>query len=127
MTDSDLLAAFDDDVIRAVAGANDVDEQRLRDALEAHQRTMRDNPGVDDLVYEWRKRFDDSVLHRTPETFYVAVRESVWREYGDHLGLDDSLLGAVVAVHQEQVLRAAAVESDALDENAVAIVVSRPA
>ncbi|WP_424004534.1 hypothetical protein ACOZ4I_07425 [Haloarcula salina] len=127
MTDADLLAAFDDDVIRAVADANDVDEATLRDALEAHQRTMRKNPGVEDLVYEWRKRFDDAVLHRTPETFYVAVRESVWREYGEHLDLDDHLLGAVVAVHQEQVLRADAVESDDIDADAVAVVVSRPA
>ncbi|MBV0903092.1 hypothetical protein [Haloarcula salina] len=127
MTDSDLLAAFDDDVIRAVADANDAEEQRLRDALEAHQRTMRENPGVEDLVYEWRKRFDDAVLHRTPETFYVAVREGVWREYGDHLELDDRLLGALVAVHQEQVLRADAVESDDIDADAVAVVVSRPA
>jgi len=127
MTDSDLLSPFDDDVIRAVAGANDIEEDRLRTALEDHQRTMRETPGVEDLVYEWRKRFDDAVLLRTPDTFYVSVREGIWREYGDHLELDDRLLGAVVAVHQEQVLRDDAVESDALDETTVAVVVSRPA
>jgi len=126
MNDPTLLAPFDDDVVRGVAGTNSVDEERLRDALADHQRTMRENPGVEDLVYEWRKRFDDAVLHRTPETFFMAVRETVWEEYGAHLGLDDYLLAAVVAVHQEQVLRETAVDSSTIDENAVALVVSRP-
>ena len=77
MDEATLLAPFDDEVIRAVAGTNSVDEEQLRSALADHQRTMRENPGVEDLVYEWRKRFDDAVLHRTPETFFMAVRESV--------------------------------------------------
>jgi NACalpha-BTF3-like transcription factor len=126
MDDAALLAPFDDDVVRAVAGTNNVDEEQLRSALADHQRTMRENPGVEDLVYEWRKRFDDAVLHRTPETFYMAVRETVWEEYGAHLGIDDYLLAAVVAVHQEQVLRETAVDSSDIDEDAVALVVSRP-
>jgi len=126
MNDPTLLAPFDDDVARGVAGTNSVDEEQLRSALADHQRTMRENPGVEDLVYEWRKRFDDAVLHRTPETFFMAVRETVWEEYGAHLGLDDYLLAAVVAVHQEQVLRETAVDSSTIDENAVALVVSRP-
>ncbi|MDQ2072177.1 hypothetical protein ACODNH_18085 [Haloarcula sp. NS06] len=126
MTDATLLAPFDDEVVRGVAGTNSVDEEQLRSALADHQRTMRETPGVEDLVYEWRKRFDDAVLHRTPETFFMAVRENVWEEYGTHLGLDDYLLAAVVAVHQEQVLRETAVESSAIDESVVALVVSRP-
>jgi hypothetical protein len=126
MNDAALLAPFDDEVVRGVAGTNSVDEEQLRSALADHQRTMRENPGVEDLVYEWRKRFDDAVLHRTPETFYMAVRETVWEEYGTHLGIDDYLLAAVVAVHQEQVLRETAVGSSAIDEDAVALVVSRP-
>ena len=126
MDDPALLAPFDDDVVRAVAGTNSVDEEQLRSALADHQRTMRENPGVEDLVYEWRKRFDDAVLHRTPETFFIAVRESVWAEYGAHLGIDDYLLAAVVAVHQEQVLRETAVDSSDIDTDAVALVASRP-
>lgn len=126
MSQSALLAPFEDEVIRGVAGTNNVEEDQLRTALADHQRTMRTNPGVEDLVYEWRKRFDESVLNRTPETFFMAVRESVWEEYGDYLELDDYLLAAVVAVHQEQVLREDAISSDALDADSVAIVVSRP-
>ncbi|MEF8828365.1 MAG: hypothetical protein V5A49_04990 [Haloarcula sp.] len=125
MDEPALLALFDDEVVRAVAGTNSVEEEQLRSALADHQRTMRENPGVEDLVYEWRKRFDDAVLHRTPETFYMAVRETVWEEYGAYLGIDDYLLAAVVAVHQEQVLREPAIDSGALDETAVALVVSR--
>jgi hypothetical protein len=121
-----LLAPFDIEVVREVAGANSVDKEQLRSALADHQRTMHENPGVEDLVYEWRKRFDDAVLHRTPETFFMAVRETVWEEYGTHLGIDDYLLAAVVAVHQEQVLRETAVDSSAVGEDAVALVVSRP-
>ena len=126
MDEATLLAPFDDEVIRAVAGTNSVDEEQLRSALADHQRTMRENPGVEDLVYEWRKRFDDAVLHRTPETFFMAVRESVWAEFGAHLGIDDYLLAAVVAVHQEQVLRETAVDSSDIDADAVALVASRP-
>jgi len=126
MNETALLAPFDAEVVRAVAGTNSVDEEQLRSALADHQRTMRENPGVEDLVYEWRKRFDDAVLHRTPETFYMAVRETVWEEYGAHLGIDDYLLAAVVAVHQEQVLRETAVDGSAIDEDAVALVVARP-
>ena len=125
MDDTALLAPFADEVVRGVARTNSVDEEQLRSALADHQRTMRENPGVEDLVYEWRKRFDDAVLHRTPETFFMAVRETVWEEYGTHLGLDDYLLAAVVAVHQEQVLRETAVDSTGIDEDAVALVVSR--
>ena len=126
MDEATLLAPFDDEVVRGVAGTNSVDEEQLRSALADHQRTMRENPGVEDLVYEWRKRFDDAVLHRTPETFFIAVRESVWAEYGAHLGIDDYLLAAVVAVHQEQVLRETAVDSSDIDTDAVALVASRP-
>lgn len=126
MADSDLLTPFDNDVIRAVAATEDVDEARLRSALADHQRTMRDNPGVENLVYEWRKRYDGAVLHRTPETYYVAVHASVWEEFGDHLGLDGYLLSAVVAVHQEQLLRTDGVAADELDTESVAVVVGRP-
>ncbi|KAA9397403.1 hypothetical protein Har1130_07355 [Haloarcula sp. CBA1130] len=126
MAETALLSPFDDEVLHGVAGTNGVDEEQLRSALADHQRTMRENPGVENLVYEWRKRFDDAVLHRTSETFVMAVRETVWEEYGAYLGFDDYLLAAVVAVHQEQVLREPSVDSSAIDEDAVALVVSRP-
>jgi hypothetical protein len=126
MTNSDLLAPFDDEVIRAVASENDVEEELLRDALADHQQTMRDTPGVEDLVYEWRKQFDDPMLGQSEQTYFVAVRETVWDEYGSYLDLDDYLLSALAAVHQEQVLRTSELDLAGMKEGSVPIVVGRP-
>jgi transposase-like protein len=127
MVDSDLLAAFDDEVIRAVAAENDVERDLLVDALRDHQRTMRDNPGVENLVYEWRKQFQDPVLDRTPDRYVVAVKASVWEEFGSFLELSDEMLGAVVAVHQEQVLRSLSEGALTSAPELVPLVVTRPA
>lgn len=126
MTDSDRLTAFDDDVIRAVASENDVDEAELTDALWDHQRTMRDNPGVEDLVYEWRKQFDDPVLSRTDARYVVAVRPTVWEEFGSYLDFEDGMLAAVSAVHQEQVLRSLTADELDFADGLVPLVVQRP-
>lgn len=126
MTDSELLAPFDDEVIRAVASENGVDEEMLRDTLRDHQQTMRDTPGVEDLVYEWRKQFDDPMLGQTARTYFVAVRETVWDEYGSYLDLDDYLLAALAAVHQEQVLRTDDIDLTGMNKGSVPIVVARP-
>ena len=105
MTASDPLAPFDEDVIRAVASENGIGEPLLREALADHQRTMRDNPGVEDLVYEWRKQYDDPVLARTESVFVVSVPPTVWEQYGEYLDIERATLRAVIAAHQEQTLR----------------------
>jgi len=126
MTDEVLLAPFDLAVIRTTAQHNDIEESELRDALASHQRTMRENPGVEDLVYEWRKQYEDPVLDRTPELFVLALPPTVWEEYGDYLGFGNETLAAVTAVHQEQTVRMDSVEFSAIPEGHVALVVSRP-
>jgi len=124
MTDTDLLAPFDHAVLRTVADENDVEFGVLREALEDHQRTMRENPGVEDLVYEWRKQYDDPVLRRTESTFVVAVPPTVWEEYGEYLDFGDALLAAVTAVHQEQSVRNPEIPFEELPTgNAVLVVV----
>jgi len=125
MTDEDLLAPFDLAVIRTTAQHNDVEESALRDALASHQRTMRANPGVEDLVYEWRKQYDDPVLVRTPDVFILALPPTVWAEYADYLEFEDETLGAVTAVHQEQTIRTDAVEFSSIPEGHLALVVAR--
>lgn len=125
MTD-DLLAPFDLAVIRTTAQHNDVEEGELRDALASHQRTMRETPGVEDLVYEWRKQYDDPVLVRTPDLFVLALPPTVWEQYADHLEFEDETLAAVTAVHQEQTIRTDAVDFSAIPEGHVALVVARP-
>jgi len=122
MADTDPL---DDDVIRAVAEANDVDLEPLEAAVTDHQRTMRETPGVADLVYEWRKQFDDPVLLREPDVFVVAVPPTVWDEYGEYLDLEPDLLRALVAVHQEQTLRTDGVDLTGLPDGHATVVVGR--
>lgn len=122
MADTDPL---DDDVIRAVAEANDVPLEPLEAAVADHQRTMRENPGVEDLVYEWRKQFDDPVLLREPDIFIVAVPPTVWDEYGDFLDLEDDIYSALVAAHQEQTLRTDDVDLTGLPDGHATVVVGR--
>jgi hypothetical protein len=125
MTDEPLRAPFDDDVVRTVAAANEIDVEPLETAVTDHQRTMRENPGVEDLVYEWRKQYDDPVLVRTPELYIVAVPPTVWEEYGAYLDLERELLEALSAVHQEQTVRTDAVDISAVPEGHTALVVAR--
>jgi hypothetical protein len=125
MTETDLLAPFDLAVIRTTAQHNKIEEARLREALTTHQRTMRETPGVEDLVYEWRKQYDDPVLVRTPTMFVLAVPPTVWEEYAEYLDFGDETLAAVTAVHQEQTLRTESVDLSGMPEDHVAIIVSR--
>jgi len=125
MTETDLLAPFDHAVLRTVADENDIEFAVLKEALVDHQRTMRENPGVEDLVYEWRKQYDDPILHRTETTFVVAVPPTVWEEYGEYLELGDALLAAVTAVHQEQTVRNPAVQFQELPAGNTVLVVNR--
>jgi len=124
MTD-DVLDPFDVAVIRTAARDNDIEEPALREALADHQRTMRENPGVEDLVYEWRKQYDDPVLSRTDEMFILAVPSTVWEEYGDYLEMERPLLQAVVAVNQEQTIRSEEVDPEGLADAETVIVVGR--
>jgi hypothetical protein len=125
MADEDLLAPFDLAVIRTTAQHNDVEEAELRDALASHQRTMRATPGVEDLVYEWRKQYHDPVLARTPDVFILALPPTVWEEYADYLEFEHETLAAVTAVHQEQTVRTEEVEFSSIPDGHVALVVGR--
>jgi len=125
MADTDPLDPFDDDVIRAVADANDVAVEPLQTAVADHQRTMRDSPGVEDLVYEWRKQYADPVLFRDPTVFIVAVPPTVWEEYGSYLDLEEDVLQALAAVHQEQTLRTDGVDLAGLPDGHATIVLGR--
>jgi len=104
MTDTaDLLGPFEDDVIASVASRHDIPEADLRDAMAAHQSQARDNPGVEDLVYEWRSQFHEQpLLHRTGEAYYLRLRSHVWDEFADALDIPEATLQAVLDVHEEQ-------------------------
>lgn len=102
----DLLSPFDDDLVDLVADRSQPSADRLRDLLLAHQRQVRDNPGVEDIVYEWRSQFHEApVLHQTGEAYYLRLRRHVWDEFADALDLSEVELDALLDVHEEQVRR----------------------
>lgn len=104
MSDADdLLAPFDDDLIELVAGRSDVSESELRDLIVRHQRQVRDNPGVEDIVYEWRSQFHEQpVLHRTEDAYYLRLRSHVWDEFATALDIPETDLHALLEIHEEQ-------------------------
>ena len=84
----------------AVAEDHGVPAADLRALLERHQSTVRENPGADSLVYEWRKYHPGDPLVARTESWYVcAVRDAVWAEFAAALDAD---LAAVRAVHDRQ-------------------------
>jgi succinate dehydrogenase flavin-adding protein (antitoxin of CptAB toxin-antitoxin module) len=107
MTDSeDLLAPFDDDIVELVARRHDCGEDEIRELLRRHQRQVREMPGVEDIVYEWRSQFHEQpVLQRTAEAYYLRLREHVWEEFADALDLAEVDFYAVLDAHEEQTRR----------------------
>jgi len=106
----DPLAAFDPDLVSAVARETGGDADALRSLLRGHQESVRELPGVADLVYEWRRRFDDGVVVRTGTAFCCAVRPVVWSEFADALGIEDADRERLAAVHDRQARRTARAE-----------------
>jgi hypothetical protein len=110
------LAPFDEAVIAAVADERGFDEETVVRLLRRHQETARDNPGVDDLVYEWRTQFhEDPLVEQTEEAYYLAVREHVFAEFGDYLDLSDDELAALRSAHDRQAQNA--VDADVGDRD----------
>ena len=129
MIDSDELSAFADDVIAAVAADHGVDRDRLTDLVRSHQSNVRDLPGVDDLVYEWRNQFHlDPMLARTDDAYYLALPAHVWDEFLDALGVEGDRADALRAAHRVQFDRAAeeaGFDPDRAADDA-AVVLTRP-
>lgn len=100
--------SFDGDLVTAAAERHGLSESALRRLLARHQSTVRENPGTDSLVYEWRKYHPGDPLVARSESWYVcAVRPSVWAEFASMLDADDpdDALDAVRAVHDGQARR----------------------
>lgn len=126
MTSRDPLDGFADDLLAAVAADHGVDEAGLRDAVSTHQTGMRDLPGVEDLVYEWRTRYRDPLLARRPEAYYLMLPPDVWEEFDTVLEYDDPVLQALRAVHTRRTHRDLDERSTSpLGDHAQAIVIVR--
>jgi hypothetical protein len=99
----DPLAPFDDGVLAAVARDHGVTVGTLRDLVRRHQELVRRLPGVDDVVYEWRRGFpNDPVVERRPDAYFLSVADTVWPEYVAALSLDECEAAALRAVHRRQ-------------------------
>ncbi len=119
------LAAFDDETFDHVAGETAVSADRLRTLARRHQEGVRELPGVDNIVYEWRNHFHvDPLLTRTDAVYALALPGRVWDEFAD--GLDSSAAehDALVAVHDRQA-RALVGATGRLDGDA-GLVLTRP-
>lgn len=104
MTEEDTDAElFDDDAIDATAADHDVDSRELTDLVNRHQDAVAALPGADDLVYEWRKHYDDPIVERTADAYYLRAPEWVWGEFADYLDLDETAREALVELHRRTV------------------------
>jgi hypothetical protein len=102
----DLLRTFEDDIVALVADRTEPTAERLTELLRAHQQQVRDNPGVEDIVYEWRSQFHEApLLHRTADAYYLRLRTHVWEEFASALDIPEVELDALVDAHEEQVRR----------------------
>lgn len=123
------LAAFDRSVIDAVADEHGVSPARLTELVCTHQRNVRDLPGVEDIVYEWRSYFHrDPLVGRTKAAYYLALPDHVWDEFTEDIGVTGPERSALLAVHDRAAREAedeAGVEATRLDTDA-ALVLSRP-
>lgn len=121
----DPMATFDEDTLRSVASETGLSENRLRDLARRHQERVRDLPGVDDIVYEWRNQFhQDPLVHRSEAAYVLALRDHVWIEFGDNLGVSEEELRALQSLHDAQA-RALVSGNDRLDADD-ALVLTRP-
>lgn len=98
-----LLTPFDADLLAAVATETGLEEDAIRDLVVRHQETVRAAPGVDDLVYEWRRFYPyDPLVRRTADAYYLAPDPNVWAEFASALDLSAREREALVAVHDRQ-------------------------
>lgn len=96
-------AVFDDAVVESAAAAHGIGADRLAALLADHQAGVEELPGVENLVYEWRKRFDGTVLERTETAYYVAAPPWVWDEFAERLDAEQVEVTALADAHERQV------------------------
>jgi len=117
----DPLAGFDPTAIRAVAEDHDVPPDRLEAVARDHQEGVRDLPGVEDIVYEWRSQFhEDPLLSRTERAYVLALRDHIWAEFVDSLALSGTEAAALRALHERTA--EAILDKDRTTEGAMVLV-----
>lgn len=121
----DPLDAFDADLWETVAADHDVDAEALSALARAHQAGIRELPGVENLVYEWRRSLPVSPLvERREDVYLLRVEDAVWGEFRAVLDCDDAEFAALRAAHARQFERSLDDDLDAAPEGA--FVLTRP-
>lgn len=99
----ELPAAFDAALVAAVAAEHDLSSQTLAELLSRVQSYLAGFPGIEDLVYEWKRAFAyDPVVARNDERYVVVLLPYVWEELAGQLDLPGDELDALRAVHERQ-------------------------
>lgn len=101
---ADDASLFDRSHIDATARDHDVDVSALSAVAADHQANVESLPGVENLVYEWRKQYQSPLIARTRRAYYLAVPKWVWDEFGDALGTRSALLDALAELHRRTVV-----------------------
>jgi hypothetical protein len=97
------LSAFDDEQFAAVSDEHDIGVNVLRALAKSHQEGIRELPGVDDIVYEWRNQFhQDPLVYRTDAVYVLALQSHVWTEFATSLDISDGELAALRTLHDRQ-------------------------
>lgn len=125
-TQREPLAAFDSELLAESVESFALTDSKLEQLLRRHQEGVRELPGVDNIVYEWRTQFhDEPLLHRDEDVYVLALQDHVWGEFADYLGLADIEIDAIQSAHERQAQR-----FDGIDETVFnrrdAMVLTRP-
>lgn len=108
----DPLAPFNGEVIEAVSAETGRDPAAVRELVARHQRSVRENPGVADLVYEWRRYLPyDPLVVRADDAYHLVVLPRVWDDFG-RAGFTEPELDRLKRVHNRQARRAARARDD---------------
>lgn len=122
----DPLAAFDDEIVATTATDADVPQAALDDMITRQQELVREYPGVDNLVFEWRRAFpNDPLVRRTERAYYLVVGEHVWTDFQSRLDLSDDDLRTLRTVHERQFRVTVGEDAASIGPDAHAIVLTR--
>lgn len=118
---TDPLAPFDPDRLGDVAVDRGLAVETLETLVRRHHAHADSMPGVDELVFEWRRFLGyEPLVVRTDDAYHLAVDESIWNEFGAQMGVDDEAVDALMALHDREA-RATADDSTAYDRRAAMV------
>jgi hypothetical protein len=106
---TDPLTPFDPALVARVAAEHGFDAGVLAALVRRHHEYAARVPGIDELVFEWRRTFAyDPLVARTDDAYYLVVDSNIWTEFATQMRLDDNEIAALRALHNRQARRHAA-------------------